>query len=107
MPTVADEVTGPISAMAELSKGLAAKNATMQDGPPDGNGEQPSNEGTQERSAYDRYKDNIDKAWDDYAQHGDATALGLDIGQAVADLAMEGGGDVLRLFGDLLGAGGD
>ena len=104
MPDVAMEVNGTVESVAKLAEGMAAKNQTMKDGPPAGGGggggrtqTRPTEE--QKKAAYDKYKDRIRDIWSKDMSGTDRT---LQIGQAVADLAMEAGPDVLKLFGDLL-----
>lgn len=102
MSDVETDVTGPLKAIAEVMQGSSAKEGQMKDGPPESQ-ETGSSGGT--KTPYDQYKDDIAKAWDNYDQHGDASQLGLDISQAIADLAMRGGGGLMEAFGKLLGGG--
>jgi hypothetical protein len=111
MPSVAGDVTGPLNAVAALTQGLAAKNQTMKDGPA------PSTGGTQEKkkskpsaadnkSAYDQYKKDVQNAWQRNTLPdvtiADEVSLWLDIGQAVADLAINGGPQAIKAIGDIL-----
>ena len=112
MDSVLQDVVGPLNAVGEIAKGLAAKNQTMKDGPPEGGaGEattQPRPTPEQEQGAYDDYKKKVSEAWrrhTDANGNVDRVGLGLDVGQAVADLAMKAGPGVLKLFGELAGAG--
>lgn len=109
MNEVAIDVTGPLTGIGEVVKGLAAKNQTMKDGKPEGGGGGGVGD-TRTRDpqgSYDKYKQKIRDAWSRHTgpdgQVMDPTALGLEIGQAVSDLAMAEGGNVLRLFGELAG----
>lgn len=102
MGNITTDVTEPLNAVATVMQGSAAKEGQMKDGPPES--QEPKSEGGT-KTAYDQYKAEIEKAWDNYAKHGDKTQLGLEISQAVANLAMRGGPGVLEAFGKLLGGG--
>lgn len=102
MGDVTTDVTGPLNAIATVMQGSAAKEGQMKDGPPS---HEPKSEG-ETKTAYDKYKDDVKKAWDNFDKHGDKTQLGLEIAQAVADLSMRGGSGVLEAFGKLRGGAG-
>jgi hypothetical protein len=117
MANVADDVTGPLNAIAATTQGLAAKNQTMKDGPPPAASSPAA--GTQERKpqpspaekkgAYEQYKKDIQNAWSrNTAPDGtiaDPANLVLDVGQAIADLAINGGPDAIKAIGDILKLG--
>jgi hypothetical protein len=108
---VKDEVSEPLSSLADVLQGLAAKNQTMKDGPPsgsDGNGgtaTQPAPTEEETTGAYEQYKKDISDAFDRRTRRDgsvDKTGLALDIGQAIVDLGARVGPDVLKLLGGLL-----
>lgn len=117
MADVQSDVTEPLKALANLSEGLASKNKTMKDGPPEKpdkiEGSEPPNKRPdtpskdEKTDAYDKYKDDIDNAFDKFERTGNRNfgELATDIGQAVVDLGVKTGPAVVALFRDILSLG--
>jgi hypothetical protein len=117
MGGVAEDVSAPLVAISEITKGLAAKNQTMKDGPSQGGGggaasggktvAKPSAE--EKKSAYDQYKKDIEDVWRKNTgadgKIADPISLGLGIGQAITDLALKAGPDVIKVFGEIMKLG--
>jgi hypothetical protein len=108
---VRDEVSEPLSSLADVLQGLAAKNQTMKDGPPSGSEGSggtttlPAPTEEEKRGAYEQYEKAVSDAFDRRTRRDgsvDKTGLALDIGQAIVDLGARVGPDVLKLLGGLL-----
>ncbi len=100
------DVSGTVKAIADGIQAMTTKNQTMKDGPPEtGDQEQDSGQtrthptGEEKQAAYEKYKETIAEIWD---QDMGAVDRAQAIGQAISDLAMEGGPDALKLLGDLV-----
>ena len=108
--TVTSDVTEVLDKVADVIEGLAAKNATMKDGPPEGEdqggGRAPT--ATEERTqAYEKYKNDVSEIFDRFTGPDgtitDPVGFALASGQALADLGVAVGPEAFQLFSDFIG----
>ena len=100
MGDVQSDVSGVMDSMGRMTEGLAAKNATMKDGPPKNGGEDQGQ--TKVRSPLEKYEARIAEI------NGNPNLQGADKAlqhaKALSDLAMEGGPAVFKALSGALGS---
>lgn len=104
---VKSEVTEPMDSIGKIIEGIAAKNATMKDGPPEGGSdttkERPPTSNEEREAAYEEYKEKTRETFDRFTDPNgnivDPVGLGLEIGQNIVDLGVSLGDDIKDVIG--------
>ena len=104
---VKSEITEPLDSIGKIMEGIAAKNSTMKDGPPEGGSgetkERPPTSNEERTAAYEKYKEKTRETFDRFTDPNgnivDPVGLGLEIGQNIVDLGVSLGDDIKDVIG--------